>query len=387
MSSCPYDAFHALRPDKGVVPATIAGEDLTLLLKHEAVRRAAKDWETFSSDAPFRVPIPSEEDVRRMRQLPIETNPPEHTEYRKIVEPVFRRPAQPEFVARVEQLIGGMLEEAGRAGAVEVVRGFALPLQSRALTYLLNVPETEAEEWIGWGVHVFHDGGDGAAKGAVLEHYLQRKLDEAAAKLGEDFFSDLVRAEYQGRRLSREEQMGFANLTFAGGRDTIINMVAGILHYFAQHPAALEQLRAEPKSLLTAVEEFVRVLSPLTHIGRVCPVETVVGGVTVPAGTRVALGWAAANFDSNVFDHPEEVRLNRRPNPHVAFGVGAHFCLGAAHARLIVRTLLRQLCAQVESLTLVEAIPHVEREAAYERWNGFQSLTLRFGLKEDGPGR
>ena len=180
--SCPRDAFKHLRAAHPVLPATFRGEAIPMLLKFEDVRKAAKDWQTFSSDAPFRVPIPSEEDVRRMRQLPIETDPPEHTEYRKIIEPIFRRPTQPEFIARIETLVGNLLEEAAEQVSIEVVRGFALPLQSRALTYLLNMPETEAEEWIGWGVHVFKDGGDGTAKGAVLEHYLTRKFDEAEAE-------------------------------------------------------------------------------------------------------------------------------------------------------------------------------------------------------------
>src|SRR5208283_163237 len=83
----------------------IQGESIPMILRHAAVRRAAKDWKTFSSDAPFRVPIPSEEDVRTMRQLPIETDPPEHTEYREIVEPFFRRAKDPKVVAQVEALI------------------------------------------------------------------------------------------------------------------------------------------------------------------------------------------------------------------------------------------------------------------------------------------
>jgi hypothetical protein len=166
------DPFRKARQEAGILECPFQGESVPMILRHEAVRRAAKDWMIFSSDAPFRVPIPSEEDVRTMRQLPIETNPPEHTEYRAIVEPFFRRPKDPEFVARIESLIETMLADAIEGGPVEVVRGFALPLQSRAMTYLLNVPETEADIWIGWGIHVFHDGGSGENRGSALEDYL-----------------------------------------------------------------------------------------------------------------------------------------------------------------------------------------------------------------------
>ena len=375
--SCPHDPFKPARTASGVLPAVFNGEKIPMLLRFEDVRRAARDWQTYSSDAPFRVPIPSEEDVRPMRQLPIETDPPEHTGYRKIIDPIFRRPTQPEFIARVEGLVEKLYDEATAGESVEIVRGFALPLQSRALTYLLNMPEDEAEIWIGWGVHVFKDGTDGMAKGAVLDNYLNRKFDEAEAQPGADAFSEQGRAIYDGRLLTREEKMGFANLIFAGGRDTVINTVATVFGYFAEHPGSLETLRADPKLILTATEEFVRVATPLTHIGRQCPVETAVGPETVAAGKRISLCWASANFDETVFEAPEEVRLDRRPNPHIAFGSGIHLCPGAAHARLIVRSVLRVLCAKVEAVTLLEATPQIEREADYERRNAFELLTVK----------
>ena len=376
-SSCPHDPFKQARTAEGVLPATFNGEPIPMLLRYEDVRRAARDWQTYSSDAPFRVPIPSEEDVRRMRQLPIETDPPEHTGYRKIIDPIFRRPTEPEFIGRVESLVEELLEQAAAQSSIEIVRGFALPLQSRALTYLLGMPETEAEEWISWGVHVFKDGGEGTLKGAVLENYLSRKFDEAEAQPGADAFSDLGRAEFQGRPLTREEKMGFANLIFAGGRDTVINTVATVFGFLAEHPGALEELRANPKMILTATEEFVRVATPLTHIGRQCPVGTAAGSETVTAGNRISLCWASANQDETVFESPEEVRLNRRPNPHIAFGSGIHLCPGAAHARLIVRSVLRALCIKVESITVLEARANVEREASYQRSNAFESLTVK----------
>jgi cytochrome P450 len=127
-----------------------------------------------------------------------------------------------------------------------------------------------------------------------------------------------------------------------------------------------------------ASEEFFRVFMPLTHIGRVCPVDTSVHGVQVKAGGRVSLAWAAANFDETVFDGPEQIRLDRKPNPHLSFGFGAHLCLGAAHARLVVRTLLEQLIKQVDRISVIEARAHVEHEARYERKNGYDFLKVAF---------
>lgn len=353
------------------------GEPMVAILRHRDVRSAAKDWQTFSSDTPFRVPIPSEEDLRSVRQLPIETDPPEHTDYRAIVEPIFRRPNRPEFVARVEALVDELLEAAAGRDSIEIVRDFALPLQSRALTYLLNVPESEAEIWIGWGVHVFHDGPGGAAKGADLEAYLQRKFDEADSRPGEDFFSDLTRATYRDRPLTRDEMVGFANLTFAGGRDTIIHSIGYIIGHIARHPEVLVALRENPKLVLLATEEFVRVVTPLTQIARTCPVETTVVGETVAAGRRISLCWASANQDESVFEAPGEVRLDRKPNPHVGFGSGVHLCLGAAHARLIIRTLLRKLCERIDAIAILDEKANIEVRPDYRRQIAYESLTVR----------
>ncbi len=377
-TSDPTDPFREARVREGVLKCPFQGEEVPMLLRHAEVRDAAKDWETYSSDAPFRVPIPSEEEVRAMRQLPIETNPPDHTKYRAIVEPFFKRAKQPEVVAKIEALITKHVTDALDRNSIEIVKDFALPIQSRALTHLLNVPESEADVWINWGIHVFKVDGVLAKKGTALEQYLDAKFDHAAAHRGNDFFSSLTRATFLGRPLSREEMMGFANLTFAGGRDTIIHSISSIIAHFGEHPESLEYLREDPKRIVHAGEEFFRVFMPLTHIGRVCPADTDVHGVPVKADGRVSLGWAAANFDETVFESPEKIRLDRKPNPHLSFGFGPHLCLGAPHARLIVRGLLQALVRNVAAITVLQATRHVEKEASYQRPNGYESLTVSF---------
>jgi cytochrome P450 len=372
------DPFADARRDRGVLGLPTDKEVIPLILRHENVRRAAKDWRTFSSDAPFRVPIPSEEELRSVRQLPIEVDPPEQTDYRKLVEPFFLRAKQPAFVARVEAITERLVAESLARDTVEAVGGFALPLQSRALTVLLDVPEAEAERFIGWGVHVFHHGGNGAEKGRDLERYLNEQFDRAAAAPGDDFYGLLTKATFRGRPLTRAELLGFANLMFAGGRDTVIHTVSSVLGYFAGRPEALEFLRADPERIVLASEEFFRVYMPLSHIGRVCPVDTDVHGMTVKAGDRASLCWASANLDETVFEAADEIRLDRRPNPHVAFGFGVHLCLGAAHARTVVRTLLEVLCRRVGRIDLVAKQERVEHTAAYDRPLGYESLTVRF---------
>ena len=371
------DPFKEARADSGVMQCPFHGENITMILRHEDVRKAAKDWQTFSSDAPFRVPIPSEEDVRSIRQLPIETNPPEHTDYREIVEPFFQRAKDPTMLAQVEALIGSMITQALERESIEIVNEFALPVQSRALTYLLNVPESEGEIWVSWGIHVFKVTGGEFKAGTALESYLHAKFDQAEANPGPDFFSALSQATFRDRKLTREECMGFANLAFAGGRDTIIHSISCAIGYLAEHPEALEFLRADQKRITLASEEFFRVFMPLTHIGRVCPADTDVNGVTVKAGERISLAWASANFDEAAFPAPQEIRLDRKPNPHISFGFGTHLCLGAPHARLILRTLLKLCCDRVKRITILKADERVEHEAKFDRTLGYDSLLVK----------
>ena len=373
----PSDPFKAKREAGPVARYEFQGEQIPMILRHAEVRQAAKDWRTYSSDAPFRVPIPSEEEARSMRQLPIETNPPEHSEYRAIVEPFFNRPKLPEMIAQVEHLIDSLLRDAIVRDTTEIVHGFALPLQARALTYLLNTAESEADLWIGWGIHVFRVRG-GLKKGVELENYLHAKFDAAGRAPGADFFSALTQATFRGRPLTREEMMGFANLAFAGGRDTIIHTVACALGHLAANPEALAYLREDPKRIVHASEEFFRFFMPLTHIGRVCPVATSAHGEQVPAGGRVSLGWASANRDESVFPEADVFKIDRKPNPHLSFGFGEHLCLGAPHARLIVRTLLQKCVKLVGSMEIVSAEERTETEHDYERKLGYESLVLKF---------
>ena len=371
-----HDPFKTAREEQAVIATEFDGAPVAMILGFKEVREAARDWEKFSSDAPFRVPIPREEDVRTVRQYPLEVDPPVHAEYRKIADPFFKRPNQPEYIARMGALIEELLTDAMARDSIEIVREFAIPLQSRALTYLLNMPESEAEIWIGWGTHVFRDA-SGVSKGAEMEAYSNALFDAAEANPGDDFFSALTQATFDGRPLTRSEMQGFANIAFAGGRDTIINTVSTILAYFAAHPESLNWLRDDPKRVIVAGEELIRYTTPLTHIGRLCPINTDVYGVEVKSDHLISLCWASANFDETVFDNPETVQLDRKPNPHISFGQGIHNCMGAAHARLIVRTLLTKLSAMAAKVTLISETRHIETEAAYTRANAYEELTVK----------
>jgi len=372
------DPFRESRTHSGLQMVHCDGEAIPLVLRLQDVRKAANDWKTFSSDHPFKVILHSEENVRSVRQLPIEIDPPEHTEYRKLVEPLFRKPNEVAYQEKIASLVIKMVAEAIKSDTVEAVNGFALPLQSRALTHLLGMPESEADIWIGWGLHVFHHSDNSEAKGAALDRYVEMQFTRAEKEPGDDFFSILNNADFRGRKLSFEEKAGFASVTFAGGRDTIISTISSIIVYLGKHPEALDFLRADETRFSTATEEFVRYVSPLTAISRTCPVATTIADTPIEAGTRVALCWPSANRDEGAFRDPDEVVLDRKPNPHIGFGFGPHNCLGAPHARLIIRSLLKSLCDQVQGIELLSTKPLMETESSYTRQVGYESVQVRF---------
>ena len=186
------DGFLPARP-ADAIEIELNGERIVMLIGWRAVREAARDWHRFSSDAPFRVPIPSEEDVRNVRQLPIESDPPLHTEFRSKLEPWFRRPTRDEYLAILDELITREIASAKEAGTIDFVREFALPLQSRALALLLNMPEKAADTWIGWVLMYFATAPMARQKAAFWMTIFAAKLSVRVTSPATTFFPFCIR--------------------------------------------------------------------------------------------------------------------------------------------------------------------------------------------------
>ncbi|MFK8162157.1 MAG: cytochrome P450, partial [Lewinella sp.] len=352
------DPFEAARQEKGYGQMDDQNDPVTMLLRLKDVRKSAHKYQIFSSEAkPGRIVVPSEVAIRDIRQIPFEVDPPLHGSYRALVEDWFRRPNNPGYQAELMVLVAEAVEEASRMDKIEVVSEFSLRLQSRALTLLLNVPLETSRTWIDWGTHVFRSEGEAldGDKANILYDYIDQEIDKAIANPGEDLYSVLLASEINGRKLTKEEVKGVMILTFAGGRDTVINAVTNTIAYFSDHPESLIRLGNEPEIINKAVEELVRYFAPLTHMGRVVTEDTVVCEHAVKANNRVSLCWASANRDASVFDRPNEVVLDRKMNPHVSFGFSHHNCLGATHARQILKTLITVLAEKVSTIKVLES--------------------------------
>lgn len=376
------DSFKQERANQGVYKMDDQGDEVLMVLGLKELRNCARDHATFSSGKtiPGRIVVPSEEHIRSVRQIPVEVDPPIHTEFRALLDPWFKRPLDKEYQHKLTLLIAELLDDLLIRDEFEVVNDLALPLQSRALTLLLNVPIEEAETWISWGTHVFRSEGDplDSGKAAVLDDYILQQIEKSSKNPGEDFYSVLLNSEVNNRKLTTEEVHGIVNLAFAGGRDTVINAVTNSISHFAEHADELAKIRTQPNLSRMAVEELVRYFSPLTHLGRVATENTQVCKYAVKANERISLCWASANRDETVFEDADNIKIDRKQNPHVAFGFGHHKCLGAMHARQLLNTLFTLLAEKVASMTIVDFEEQFETLGQINRKIGFQYLKVKF---------
>ncbi|MCL7764940.1 cytochrome P450 [Polaribacter sp. Z014] len=376
------DAFKDARQKEGVGKMNDQDDPVTMVLRHKEVRKCAHQWQAFQSggDEVGRIVIPSEVKIRDTRQIPFEVDPPQHKSFRDILDPWFKRPLNEEYSSKTTTIIEEIIDESLKSNEVEVVADFALKLQSRALTLLLNIPYSEANLWISWGTHVFRsdDSDLDADKANILYDYIDKQIDLAIETPSESLYSVLLNSEVDGEKMTKEEVKGVLILTFAGGRDTVINAVTNSIAYFAGNPKALAVLKEKPEMINNAVEELVRYFSPLTQMGRVATKDTHVCEHAIKADTRISLNWASANRDENVFETPNEVVLDRKVNPHVSFGFGTHNCLGATHARQILRILLAKLSQKVTSIAILDSKENIENLGEFNRKVGFDSLNVQF---------
>jgi cytochrome P450 len=322
-----------------------------LLTRYADVRAAALDWRRFTSSVVGITAIPVIT-PRTTPQLPIEIDPPQHSLYRALVNPMFSPQRIAEFAPTVEALARARLEAMLEAGRAEAVAAYCAPVALGTLSIFTGLPLEDAPLWQAWLEAMFDPRWPEAGRAAAAE--FARYIDELIAKRSqapqEDFVSRLLAAEIDGRKLDREDVRAFVSVMFGAGFETTADAMSGALHWLAEAPERIAGLSDAPAAL--AAEEFLRFISPLQMFGRNATSETTLHGQVIPEGRIVALGFGAANRDPEVFDAPEECRLDRAPNRHLTFGAGPHLCLGAPVARLEMQITLGLLKRRVARLSL-----------------------------------
>jgi cytochrome P450 len=181
-----------------------------------------------------------------------------------------------------------------------------------------------------------------------LHSYLNELLEQRRHEPGDDFVSQLICAEIDRRPPTEEQLLNYCELIVEAGNETTRNAISAGLLAFSQHRGEWERLKACPDLLPGAVEEILRWARPIIHFVRAATEDCELQGVKISAGEKVALFYASGNRDEEAFGDPFTFRVDRQPNPHLAFGIGEHFCMGAHLARLELETVLRHLLTRLE---------------------------------------
>jgi cytochrome P450 len=263
----------------------------------------------------------------------------------------------PSFRCRLTERLTALM---ARGTPVEAVSELTAPAPVWVLFDLLGIPGEDAAELSGVMAEAFDDSDQGpegeaarTAAHASVFNYFEGLIEERRARPGDDMISALVHAAPEGRPLTDEEILLNCDGLMNGGLETTPHALAGALLVVAQDREAWQRLKDDPTVTATAVEEILRWTSPALHAMRTATAPAQVGGAAISPGERVALWYPSCNRDERVFPEADTFRPDRRPNQHIGFGAGAHYCVGAALARLEVRTLLDTLVRHVTSVTLV----------------------------------
>jgi cytochrome P450 len=291
------------------------------------------------------------------------TDPPDHTRYRTLVQPGFR----PSFMRALEDSVRArtraLVDRVQPGVEVDVVSEVAVPLPLQVVADLMGMPEEQWPQFFKWSEAVIPGATDWPeeerqALSAEMVTYLLAAAAERRAHPGEGIISELGAAELDGDRLTDAELGMFLVQLLVAGNETTRNMMSGGLIGFAGQPGQWSALRSRhsaraPRALATAVEEMLRWTTPVVSFMRTTTRPTELGGQQLGTGEPVLMLYASANRDESVFG-PTADRFDavRDPNPHVAFGFGPHFCIGAVLARLEGRILLEELLARFDSIEL-----------------------------------
>jgi len=357
----PYPLYDQLRATSPVLH--VPGPDLWVVFGYDAVKRALSDHEAFSSDVgPSR---------GNSFQWLLFMDPPRHTKLRAIISRAFTPRSIAALEPRIRELTRGLVDQiaGGIAGGIvdragdrsldrgefDLVADLATPLPMMVIAELLGLPIDDWRQFAGWSEAIVNlgntiAGGDAQLASAEfmradaeMTEYLGRVIAARRTHAADDLISRLATAEVDGERLDDREITRFCQLLLAAGTETTTNLIDNVMLCFVAHPDQLARVRTDPALLAPAIEEVLRYRTPVQAMFRATTREVELEGTKIPAGKFVVAMIGSANRDPRKFADPARFDVTREPNPHVAFGHGIHFCLGAPLSRLEASIALGEL--------------------------------------------
>jgi cytochrome P450 len=355
----PWASYALLRdhdPVHHVVPPGRPGNDHYVLSRHADVLAAAVDVDTFSSARGLTVEYDELERIGLSDNPPfVMTDPPVHTAFRKLVARGFT----PRQVGELEPVVRAFaverVERLRRAGGGDAVAELFKPLPSLVVGHYLGVPEQDRERFDEWSAAIV-GAQDATAATVELMGYFAELVERRRSEPGEDTVSQLVRAGTADDDAGLLSVLAFVFTMVAGGNDTTTGALGGAVQLLAAHPEQRAILVEEPALVADAVEEFLRLTSPVQGLARTTTRDVTLYGVTVPAGRKVLLLYGAGNRDPRRYGpDADALDVRRRPTQVLSFSQGHHHCLGAAAARLQVRVALEELLRRIPDFDVDEA--------------------------------
>jgi cytochrome P450 len=345
-----------------------------MIFDYQSVKWVLNDHQTFSS----RVPAP---------RWFIFQDAPEHTKLRALVSKAFTPRMVANLDPRIRELSRRLLDGNIERGEMDLATDFSVPLAMDVIAGIIGIPL--ADRYKRWSDAVLRlsyarSGGEEAERGmrdftaatAEMNAWLAEMIQQRRDTPHDDLLTHLIEAEVDGERLSQQEILSFFQLLIVGGQETTANLINNAILSLLEHPDQLARLRATPELLPTAIEEVLRYRSPFQWTMRAPRQDVEVHGQTIPAGELVLAMIGSANRDPRQFPEPDRFDIGRDPNPHIAFGHGVHFCLGAVLSRMEARIALADVLERLRNLELATDQAWQPREALNVL--GPTSLPIRF---------
>jgi cytochrome P450 len=355
--------------------------------KHADVVEVSRNPRLFSSHAGsiFIHDVP-EDMLAGMRLMLINTDPPHHTQQRRILQTGFT----PKMVARLEPSIAShaarVVDEVAKGGSCDFVNDLAVEMPLVLICELMGIPQEDRYQVFSWAEQMV--GADDPdlsspekmqAASAAAFAYGAELAAQRRLKPDDTLMSDFVHAEFEGRSVGEADVAFFFTLLLAAGTETTQTATAAAMRLLSSHPDQRALLLSDiDRYLPTSIEEVLRFEPPVLFMRRTATENTELRGKQIKAGDKVVLIYPAANRDEDVFEAPDVFDITRRPNPHLSFGIGQHFCLGASLARMQLRCILGEIYKRLPDIEVSGPVVRQRGNVV----NGYKRMPVRFSTAD-----